>query len=156
MFGRTHTLAVIDEHGHQPINTDDMIFVFGSNEAGRHGGGAARFALTDKGAIYGVGFGLCGKSFAVPTKDLNVQTLPILTINNYIRSFLYFAAARKDLSFQVTQLGCGLAGFQAVDIAPLFQQFFRENGGSEMFPNLYFDLAWSPYLCAKAKFWGTM
>ena len=64
-----------------------MIFVFGSNLAGRHGRGAALAALKEHGAVYGKGIGLQGNSYAIPTKDFRIQTLPLSVINNYVQDF---------------------------------------------------------------------
>jgi hypothetical protein len=57
-----------------------MIFVFGSNEAGRHGRGAALTAVRKHGAREGQGFGPAGNSFAIPTKDWRLDTLPVSVI----------------------------------------------------------------------------
>lgn len=98
------------------------IFVFGSNLAGIHAGGAARWAHDNRGAEWGVGFGLTGTAFAIPTKDWDIETLPLADIQKYVRRFLKFAAARPDLSFQLTPIGCGHAGYTPADIAPMFAQ----------------------------------
>jgi hypothetical protein len=82
-----------------------MIFVFGSNLAGRHGKGAAKWALQHRGAIYGQGEGLQGQSYAIPTKDKLIKTLP---------------ADHPEMIFQLTPIGCGLAGYSPADIAPMF------------------------------------
>ena len=96
------------------------IFVFGSNLAGRHGKGAALTARNSYGAIYGQGIGRQGNSYAIPTKDEKLQTLPIDDIRSYILGFLVYAAENPDLTFFVTRVGCGLAGYKDQDIAPLF------------------------------------
>lgn len=123
-----------------------MIFVFGSNEAGRHGAGAARHARTEHGAVYGVGFGLHNNSFAIPTKDLRIQTLALSVIEDYVAMFITFAERNEHLAFQVTRIGCGLAGLKDSDIAPMFK-------GAPA--NCYFDNAWSPYLGAQHNYWGS-
>ena len=92
------------------------IFVFGSNLAGAHGGGAARLAYNRFGAIMGQGVGLQGQSYAIPTMQGGVET-----IKPYVDEFIRFAATRQDLTFLVTQIGCGIAGFTAMEIAPLFK-----------------------------------
>ena len=97
------------------------IFVFGSNEAGIHGAGAARQALDEFGAIYGQGVGLQGNSYAIPTKDAHIRTLPLHVIDEYVREFLRFARSRPDLSFAVTAIGCGLAGYSPDQIRPMFE-----------------------------------
>lgn len=96
------------------------IFVFGSNLAGRHGKGAALYARQHHGAIYGQGIGHQGNSYAIPTKDHNIRTLPITTIATYVQQFLSYAANNPELTFQLTPIGCGLAGYQYSQIAPLF------------------------------------
>lgn len=96
------------------------IFVFGSNEAGIHGAGAARYALMHKGAVYGVGYGRQGDSFAIPTKDWTVDQLPLDTIKSYVDGFIRFAKTFNTAEFHLTKIGCGLAGFQQSDIAPMF------------------------------------
>lgn len=92
------------------------IFVFGSNEAGIHGGGAAKIAREKFGAIYGVPFGLMGQSFAIPTKDENLETLLLSNIQNYLVSFIKFAIDSPQLKFYLTKIGCGLAGYTTNDI----------------------------------------
>lgn len=96
-------------------------FVFGSNEAGHHGGGAARDAYDYFGAEWGVGWGFTGWCFAFPTKDENIQTLPMSRIADYVAAFLEIAASYPSETFAVTRLGCGLAGLQDEDMAPLFR-----------------------------------
>ena len=92
------------------------IFVFGSNLAGAHGGGAARIALNCFGAVWGQGVGLQGQSYAIPTMQGGVET-----IKPYVDEFIRIAKTRQDLKFYVTQIGCGIAGFKVEEIAPLFQ-----------------------------------
>ena len=89
-----------------------QVFVFGSNEAGVHGAGAARVAYEKHGARWGKGFGHYGDSFAIPTKSPSIETLELNTIRKYVEAFLQYAAAHKDLTFKVTRIGCGLADVQ--------------------------------------------
>ena len=98
-----------------------MIFVFGSNLAGRHGKGAAKFAVEHHGAIYGIGIGLQGNSYAIPTKDKQLDTLPKYLIQDYVDESLNFAYVHSNFKFQVTAIGCGLAGYSPKDIAPMFK-----------------------------------
>jgi len=103
--------------------TDDSkpIFVFGSNLAGRHGAGAALYARQYCGAIYGQGVGLQGNSWAIPTKDYQLRTLPLSEIAGYVAAFLTQAEALyPHLTFEVTRIGCGLAGYRDDQIAPFF------------------------------------
>lgn len=97
-----------------------MIFVFGSNLGGRHGKGAALYAKQHYGAVYGNGVGPQGSSYAIPTKRANLKVLPIEEIAKYVTDFLTYAGAHPKLQFQVTRIGCGLAGYVDGDIAPLF------------------------------------
>lgn len=103
---------------------DYDIFVFGSNESGHHGAGAAHFAEKHLGAIAGKGFGLGGNTFAIPTKDWTIQQLDIATIEFYIKRFIVFVkeSSNPKIRFLVTKIGCGLAGFTPEEIAPLFRE----------------------------------
>lgn len=101
---------------------ENTIFVFGSNLAGRHGKGAALTAFKAHGAIYGQGYGLQGNSFAIPTKDEDIKTLPLGKIRGYVDSFIKFASLNPQLKFSVTRIGCGLAGYEDADIAPMFEK----------------------------------
>jgi hypothetical protein len=98
-----------------------QIFVFGSNLAGRHGKGAALTALRKYGAIYGIGKGLQGNSYAIPTKDSDIRTLSLKTIELYVKDFLNFAVKNPDMEFILTPIGCGLAGYTPEQIAPFFK-----------------------------------
>ncbi len=96
------------------------VFVFGSNLTGRHGKGAALHARQHHGAIYGRGVGLQGNSYAIPTKDEHVRALPLDRIKPYVDQFLAFAKDHPEMTFQVTAIGCGLAGYKPPQIAPMF------------------------------------
>lgn len=93
------------------------IFVFGSNLSGYHGGGAARTALNKFGAIWGNGVGLQGQSYAIPTMQGGPET-----IQPYVNQFVTFAKEHQEYTFLVTPIGCGIAGFQVEEIAPLFAE----------------------------------
>lgn len=93
------------------------IFVFGSNLQGMHGGGAARVAYRNFGAIMGKGVGLQGQSYAIPTMQGGVET-----ICPYVDEFIAFAKEHPELTFLVTRIGCGIAGFTDEEIAPLFAE----------------------------------
>lgn len=97
------------------------IFVFGSNLAGRHGAGAALLAAKQFGAKRGVGEGITGYCYALPTKDENIQVLPLREIDCYVVEFLNYAASHPYLTFLVTKIGCGLAGYSVDEIAPMFR-----------------------------------
>lgn len=104
--------------------TKGQIFVFGSNELGLHGAGAAAFALKHLGATPGLGFGISGYSFAIPTKDWEVSKLPLEVVEFYVKRFIAFTQdyIHSKWKFMVTKIGCGLAGFTPEEIAPLFKE----------------------------------
>ena len=95
---------------------ENEIFVFGSNLAGAHGGGAALLAYRQFGAVWGKGVGMHGRTYAIPTMQGGVKT-----IKPYVDEFIRFAKEHPWLTFLVTRIGCGIAGFQDRDIAPLFK-----------------------------------
>ena len=97
------------------------IFVFGSNLRGIHGAGAALHAARWCGAQRGVGEGLTGQAYALPTKRSPDEALPFDAVASAIDRFKTFARSRPDLQFQVTRVGCGLAGFTDDMVAPLFE-----------------------------------
>lgn len=96
---------------------ENEVFVFGSNLAGAHGGGAAHLAYKRFGAVWGQGVGLQGQSYAIPTMQGGVET-----IKPYVDEFVAFASAHPELFFYVTRIGCGIAGFRDKEIAPLFKE----------------------------------
>ena len=100
---------------------ENEIFVFGSNLAGRHGKGAADMAYKRWGAIWRQGIGSQGNTYAIPTKDKKLSSLTLGLIKLYINDFVEFACENKDKIFLVTEIGCGLAGYNPKDIAPLFE-----------------------------------
>lgn len=104
--------------GTQPA--DGSVFVFGSNLAGRHGGGAAKAALEKFGAKWGVGFGPTGGSFAIPTKDCAIESLPLNIIKAHVDLFVMYAKEHTEKQFFVTRVGCVLAGYSDAEIAPMF------------------------------------
>ena len=114
------------------------VFVFGSNTRGVHGKGAALTAVKHFGAVYGIGVGHAGKSFAIPTKDAFLRTLDTVTINHYIQTFKSFVEANPHLTFYLTPIGCGLAGYTAADIAPLFLPLRHLD--------IIFPISFQPYL----------
>ena len=98
----------------------DDIFVFGSNLAGHHAGGAARVARQRFGAIPGQGVGLQGQSYAIPTMQGGIET-----IKPYVDDFIEFASNCDQNTFYVTRIGCGIAGFKDEEIAPLFKDALK-------------------------------
>lgn len=124
-----------------------MIFVFGSNLAGIHGAGAALQAVKKHGAAYGIGRGLVGNSYALPTKDHKIKSMPLSRIEGFVNQFIEDAKEHPNEEFKVTRIGCGLAGYKDSEIAPMFKWAPD---------NCYFDEAWKPYLGEDKKYWGTM
>lgn len=98
----------------------NQIFVFGSNLGGYHGRGSALEAKQHHGAIQGIGVGRQGNSYAIPTKNAQLQILPITTIMIFVSNFLRYAADHPELEFDVVAIGCGLAGYSPKEIAPMF------------------------------------
>lgn len=92
------------------------IFVFGSNLEGHHGGGAALLAWRKWGAIWGQGTGLQGQTYGIPTMHGGPDR-----IKPYVDEFISFARQHPELTFLVTEVGCGIAGFRPAEIAPLFR-----------------------------------
>ena len=93
----------------------DEVFVFGSNLAGAHGGGAAAAAHMFFGAVWGQGVGMQGQSYAIPTMQGGIET-----IAPYVDEFIEYARNHPDKRFLVTEIGCGIAGFAPEEMAPLF------------------------------------
>lgn len=100
-----------------------FVFVFGSNTQGRHGAGAARCAVQYYGAIYGQAEGRQGYSYAIVTKELRPgYTQPgMQEIRAGVERFVEYARAHPELCFYITAVGCGLAGFNPRDVAPMFR-----------------------------------
>ena len=90
------------------------VFVFGSNEQGLHYGGAAKVAVDYFGAVMGQGVGLQGKSYAIPSMS------GLASMGEYVKQFCEFAKAHPKMRFLVTPIGCGIAGLQPNEVAPLF------------------------------------
>lgn len=104
------------------MNDGLTVFVFGSNLAGRHGKGAAKDAVRFWGAERYVANGARGQSYAIPTKDEHIQVLPITRIKGFVDEFIVYARQHPKKRFLVTEIGCGLAGYQPADMAPLFKK----------------------------------
>jgi len=98
------------------------VFVFGSNHAGVHGAGAALYAKKNHGAEQGVGVGMTGNAYAIPTKQSPYKTFPLRVINCYVKAFIEFAENNPDKEFYVTRIGCGLAGYTDDQIGPMFKK----------------------------------
>lgn len=116
---------------------DDQIFVFGSNLAGIHGAGAARFAYKELGAVMGCGIGFTGSCYAIATKDLAIETLELRLIEDQVELFKKLAFEYSKFDYIVTKIGCGLAGYTDAEIAPMFK------GAPD---NCLFHKDWKEYL----------
>lgn len=99
----------------------NRIFVFGSNLAGRHGKGAALYARQHYGARYGQGQGRQGNSYAIPTKGHSLEVLSLRDIRGWVNAFIAYAINHPDVEFDLTPIGCGLAGYSQEEIKPLFK-----------------------------------
>lgn len=118
------------------------VFCFGSNLAGRHGAGAALYAVRTQGAVWGCGIGHHGDSYAIPTKGCHLEVLGLEEIGDYITNFLSYAARHPELTFNVTRIGCGLAGYADDQIAPLFSPV----------ENCFYPTEWKPWLGEAAHY----
>ena len=125
------------QDGDVPDPERGAIFVFGSNLAGLHGLGAALVAKHMFGAEQGVGQGLTGSTYAIPTKDRWIRTLDLYTVKRNISEFVRFTNEHPELKFFVTRVGCGLARYKSSDIAPMFR------GAAS---NCSFAKQWRPFL----------
>lgn len=101
---------------------ENEVFVFGSNLSGKHGKGAAKTALNKFGAKWGQAAGLQGRSYGIPTKDRSMNVLSLAEIEHHVRKFIACAKENPQLTFLVTEIGCGLARFSPKQIAPLFEK----------------------------------
>ena len=108
------------------------IFVFGSNISGNHSAGAARTALR-WGAVMGQGVGHHGCTYAIPTMFKSTRA-----IVPYVNDFVDYTRANPHLRFLVTEIGCGIAGFEPKDIAPLFENTIDED--NVLLPERFWDI----------------
>ena len=56
-----------------------------------------------------------GQCYAIPTMHGGVDA-----IRPYVDEFIQYAKGHPDLTFLVTRIGCGIAGFKDEQMAPLF------------------------------------
>lgn len=124
-------------HRDGTVPEDESIFVFGSNLAGYHGAGAAAAAAKNFGAVRGCGTGLSGRSYAIPTKNSRLETLPIDVIQLEVQEFISYAKAHPQQRFFVTRVGCGYAGLADNVMAEMFIGAPR---------NCSFAESWKPFL----------
>jgi len=117
--------------------TGERVFVFGSNLAGVHGAGSAKAAATKHGAKRGVGSGRTGNAYAIPTKATwRSPALPLDMIAAHIREFIRYVGRHPEITFDVVRVGCGLAGYEDSQIAPLFANAPR---------NVYLPFGWREF-----------
>jgi len=98
------------------------IFIFGSNLSGHHAGGAASYARKNFGAMQGISTGRSGRTYAIPTLTQQYEKLSIEGIHYHIEEFISYAHLFPHMTFKVSAIGCGIAGFTVEEIAPLFQK----------------------------------
>lgn len=118
---------------------ETSIFVFGSNTAGRHGKGAALYAAKNCGAVYGVGEGLTGRSYALPTKDEQLRTRPWEEIIESIDKMLHSARENAGSVYVLTPVGCGLAGLDVKRMANVIRS-------RDLPPNLVLHTSWLDHM----------
>ncbi len=106
-----------------PENITDLypnqVFVYGANERGAHGAGSAKLALK-----WGAELGFTrrrGQTYGISTKDIHIQTLPLIVVNQHVADFLFHASVFPETEFLVTAIGTGLAGLSVEDVAPMFR-----------------------------------
>ena len=129
---------------HTPENISQLgkneIFVFGSNLLGRHYGGSAKLAYKEFGAIWGIGYGLHGKSFAIPTlAHPSTVKLKLHEIETFVNGFFIYAKYHPELTFYFTKIGCGIAGFKIGEISSvvmLVPNYYNDNTPRVIPPNV--------------------
>jgi hypothetical protein len=115
----------------------DTVFVFGSNMAGKHHGGAAAIAVSHFGALLGVGRGWSGQSFAIPTMNEHLQQMPLSQIQHYVDDFKLYTKNHPKTKYFLTAIGCGIAGYTTEEIAPMFKGISR---------NVIFPASFRPFV----------
>lgn len=93
-----------------------QIFVAGTNEAGQHYGGAAAQAHRDFGLVWGVGEGLSGQTYALPTMEGKKS------FQKAVDTFIAFAIDHPELEFLLTPVGTGIAGYSESEVQAMFDQ----------------------------------
>lgn len=126
-------------HDESIINSlaEDTVFVFGSNLAGTHAGGAAKMALIHFGAVKGAGRGWAGQSYAIPTMNEHLQQMPLSQIQHYIEDFKIYTKNHLKNKYFITSVGCGVAGYKVEEIAPMFKGISR---------NVIFPVSFRPFV----------
>lgn len=116
---------------------EDTVFVFGSNMAGTHAGGAAKTALLHFGAMKGAGRGWSGQSYAIPTMNEHLQQMPLSQIQHYIEDFKIYTKNHPKMKYFITSIGCGVAGYTVEEIAPMFKGISK---------NVIFPISFRPFV----------
>lgn len=96
------------------------VFVFGSNLNGNHAGGAAMYARLFHEAQQGVAQGPTGNCYAIPTLDFEYKPINVEHIKGFINEFIKEAQANPNVTYHLTPIGSGIAGFNISSIAPMF------------------------------------
>jgi hypothetical protein len=114
------------------------IFVFGSNLAGRHGKGAALYAKKYYDAEYGIGCGRTGNAYAIPTKGYSLEILPLNIIKWHVDNFIEYVKENPSLTYIISAIGCGLAGYKPWQIAPMFYNisFYKNCEFNDLFKEI--------------------
>ena len=115
----------------------NQVFVYGANEKGIHGAGAAKLALQWGAKMYEYGFN--GQTYGIPTKDKKIQTLPLDKIQVHVNDFLATAFSHPEYEFLLTKIGCGLALYEPKDIAPLFKAVKTGVFDNVILPKEFYD-----------------
>jgi hypothetical protein len=111
---------------------DNEIFVFGSNENGAHRGGAARMAFERFGAEWGVAVGRSGQTYAIPTLDRDMRRVEPEMLYIHFEDFIEYVVTHPELTFYLTKVGCGIAGWNPAEVKKLLW----EAVGETLPPNL--------------------
>lgn len=124
---------------------DNEIFVFGSNTKGLHAGGAAYYASKIFGAEWGIAEGVTGKTYAIPTCTNSIEKVSAKDLKLSVGRFIQYATDNQDLNFLVTPIGCGIAGWEADEVAPMFE-------GAKSLPNVSLpEIFWKYFFENKVK-----
>lgn len=105
---------------------ENEVFVFGSNLNGNHYGGAARIAYERFGAEWGVGEGYTGQSYALPTLNEDMERVTIEELEDSFAKMINYADDNRQLTFFVTKVGCGIAGWDIEEVREAFWNGVRQ------------------------------
>lgn len=118
-------------------------FVFGSNLAGKHGAGAALVAKKYYAAQDGVGVGPTGNAYAIPTMDFDMHPIPLEYIKGFIADFAREALENPQVTYHLTPIGTGIAGYTVEQIAPLFLSHIQSK--NVIMPKQFFPFFFNHY-----------